>query len=40
MKLTESMNTCCTSDRVASTIKVNMKETLIGNEGFLQVFMW
>ena len=40
MKLTESMNTCCTSDRVASTIKVNIKETFMGNQGFLQVFMW
>ena len=32
MKLTESMNTCCTSDRVACTIKVNIKETFMGNE--------
>ena len=39
MKLTESMNTCCTSDRVACTIKVNIKETFMGNEGFLQMFM-
>ena len=39
MKLTESMDTC-TSDRVACTIKVNIKETFMGNEGFLQMFMW
>ena len=39
MRLTESINTCCTSDRVASTIKVNIKETFMENEGFLQVFM-
>ena len=40
MKLTESMNACCTSDKVASTIKVNIKETFMENEDFLQVFMW
>ena len=34
------MNTCCTSDKVASKIKVNIKETFMRNEGFLQVFMW
>ena len=39
IKLTESTDTC-TSDRVASTIKVNIKETFMGNEGFLQMFMW
>ena len=39
MKLTEWMDTC-TSDRVACTIKVNIKETFMGNEGFLQMFMW
>ena len=39
MKLTESTDTC-TSDRVASTIKVNIKETFMGNEGFLPMFMW
>ena len=40
MKLTESINTCCTSDRVTTTIKVNIKETFMGNEPFLQMFMW
>ena len=40
MKLTESMNTCCTSDRVACTIKVNIKETFMGNGGLLEMFMW
>ena len=34
------MNTCFTSDRVASKIKVNIKETFMRNEGFLQLFMW
>ena len=38
MKLTESTDTC-TSDRVACTIKVNIKETFMGNESFLQMFM-
>ena len=38
MKLTESTDTC-TTDRVACTTKVHIKETL-GNEGFLQMFMW
>ena len=40
MKLTESTNICCTSDRVVCTIKVNDKETFMGNEGFLQMFIW
>ena len=40
IKLTESTNTFCTSDRVVRTIKVNMKERFIGNGGFLQMFMW
>ena len=38
-KLTKSTDTC-TSDRVASTIKVSIKEAFMGNEGFLQMFMW
>ena len=40
MKLTESTNNCYISDRVACTIKVNIKETIMGNDGFLQMFMW
>ena len=40
MKLTESKNICCTSDRVTCTIKVNIKETFMGNDGFLQMFIW
>ena len=40
IKLTESTNNFCTSDRVAHTIKVNMKEILIGSDGFLKIFMW
>ena len=39
MKVTESTDTC-TSDRATCTIKVNIKETFMGNEGFLQMFMW
>ena len=39
MKLTESADTC-TSDRVDCTIKINIKETFMENEGFLQMFMW
>ena len=39
MKLTESTDTF-TSDRIACTIKVNMKETFMGNEGFLQILVW
>ena len=39
MKLTESTNICWTSDRLVCTIKVNIKETLIGNDGFLQIFI-
>ena len=40
IKLTESTNKVCTSDRTVRTIKVNMKERFIGNDGFLQIFMW
>ena len=40
MKLTESANTCCIRDRVGCTVKINIKETFMGNEGFLQVLMW
>ena len=40
IKLTESANNFFTSDRVVPTIKVNMKERFIGNDGFLQIFMW
>ena len=35
MKLTESTNICCTSDRVACIIKMNIKETFMGNDDFL-----
>ena len=38
MKLTESINICYISDRVACTIKMNIKEALMGNDGFLQMF--
>ena len=40
MKLTESTNICCTSDRIACTTKMNIKENFMANHGFLQTFMW
>ena len=40
IKPTESANTYCTSDRVACTTIVNIKETFTGNDGLLQMFMW
>ena len=39
MKLTESINIYYISVRVAHTIKVNIKETFTGNNGFLQMFI-
>ena len=38
--LTESTNICCISDRVVYTITVNVKETFMGNDSFLGIFMW
>ena len=35
MKLTESMNLCHISDRVACTFKIDIKETFMGNDSFL-----
>ena len=40
MKLTESMNICYASVRVSHTIKVNIKETFMGNDPFQQIFTW
>ena len=40
MKSTESTNICCTSDSVACSIKMNIKEAFMGNDGLLQMFMW
>ena len=40
MKLTESINICYVSARVARTIKVNIKETFMSSNGFLQIFIW
>ena len=40
MKLTESMNICYISDRVACTIKVNIKESFMENCGFLQMDLY
>ena len=39
MKLTESINICYISVRVAHTINVNIKEIFTGNTGFLQETM-
>ena len=39
IKSTESTNTSCTSDKVACTTKVNIKETSTGNDSLLQLFM-
>ena len=39
IKSNESTNTCCTSDRVAYTTKVNIKKTFTGNDGLLQTFI-
>ena len=38
MKLTESMNICDVSDKVACTIKMNIKETFMGNDSFWKCF--
>ena len=35
----ESKNNCYISDRIACTIKVNIKEIFLENDGFLQMFM-
>ena len=40
MKLTESMNICYVNVRVSCTIKVNIKETFMQNDLFLQMFIW
>ena len=40
VKLTKSTNIFCISYRVACTIKLNIKEAFMGNDGFLQRFMW
>ena len=39
MKLTESTNICYISVRIACTTKANIKETFMGNDGFLQMFL-
>ena len=39
MKLTESMN-IYVSVRVSCTIKVNIQETFMKNDPFLQMFIW
>ena len=40
MELTESMNNCYVSVRVSCTIKLTIKETFMGNNPFLQMFIW
>ena len=40
IKLTESKKICYISDKVVSTIKMNIKETFMGTDGLLQTFMW
>ena len=40
MKLTESMTICYVSVGVSRTIKVNIKETFMGNDPFPQIFIW
>ena len=40
MKLTKSTTICYISDSVPCITKVNVIETFMGNDGFLQMFMW
>ena len=40
MKLTESTNICYISDRVAHKTEVNIRQTFMGKDGFLQMFVW
>ena len=40
MKSTESIYIHYVSVRVARTIKMNIKETFMRNDGFLQMFIW
>ena len=39
MKLTASTTFCYINDRNAYTVKVDIKETFMGNNGFLQTFV-
>ena len=38
IKLIESVNICYVSVRAACTIKVNIKETFMGNDGFMHYY--
>ena len=40
INLNESINISCVSVRVSRTFKVNIKETFMGNDSFLQLFIW
>ena len=39
MKLTESINICYVIVRVVRTIKLNIKRSFMGNDGFVQMFI-
>ena len=40
MNLNESINICYVSVRVSLTFKVNIEETFMENDSFLQLFTW
>ena len=40
MKLTESTNICYVIVRITHTTNMNIKETFLGNDAFLQMFIW
>ena len=40
MKFTTLTNNWYNSVRVTRTIQLNIKKTLKGNQGFVQMFMW
>ena len=40
VKLTASTNICYISDRVVCTVKVNIKENIVRNNGFLALLMY
>ena len=40
MNLNESIDISYVSVRVSRTFKVNIKETFMGNDSFLQLFIW
>ena len=40
MKFTESTSIWCISVRLTCTGKLNIKKAFMGNQGFVQIFMW